>query len=150
MEEAEDRVRAELLRELLRISPLVDHLRSRWLRERGLTQPRARLLMALDEDGSTNMSGLSRTLDVTPRAVTALVDGLEGSGLVRRTEHPTDRRTTIVELTTAGRRTCATIRADYRRLARELLGEGAERDLATSLRVLTRVRTTLEDHRATT
>ena len=35
--------------------------------------------------------------------MTNAVDRLEGQGLVRRTPHPTDRRTTLVELTDDGR-----------------------------------------------
>jgi DNA-binding MarR family transcriptional regulator len=34
--------------------------------------------------------------------VTNIVDRLESDGLVRRTPHPTDRRTTLVEITAAG------------------------------------------------
>jgi DNA-binding MarR family transcriptional regulator len=36
---------------------------------------------------------------VTPRNITALVDGLEEEGIVRRLPHPTDRRATLIELT---------------------------------------------------
>ena len=45
------------------------------------------------------MADLADALEVTPRNITALVDGLEGEGLVQRSAHPTDRRVTLVELT---------------------------------------------------
>jgi DNA-binding MarR family transcriptional regulator len=45
------------------------------------------------------MADLAEALAVTPRNVTALVDGLEREGLVRRVAHSTDRRITLVELT---------------------------------------------------
>jgi DNA-binding MarR family transcriptional regulator len=48
------------------------------------------------------MRCISAELDVTARNVTALVDGLEADGLVRRVPHPTDRRATVIELTPAG------------------------------------------------
>lgn len=61
--------------------------------------PRLRLLNCLECDGPQRMSDLADALEVTPRSVTALVDGLEAEGLVRRQPHPTDRRVTIVEST---------------------------------------------------
>jgi DNA-binding MarR family transcriptional regulator len=45
------------------------------------------------------MADLAGALAVTPRNVTALVDGLEAEGMVRRVPHSTDRRVTLVELT---------------------------------------------------
>jgi DNA-binding MarR family transcriptional regulator len=41
---------------------------------------------------------------VHPTTVTLVVDQLEKRGLVRRTRHPTDRRTILAELTDAGAR----------------------------------------------
>jgi DNA-binding MarR family transcriptional regulator len=49
------------------------------------------------------MTQLSAALDVTARRMTTLVDALAEDGLVERYAHPTDRRSTIVELTDAGR-----------------------------------------------
>lgn len=48
------------------------------------------------------MRALADELSLTPRNITDLVDALENEGLVRRTAHPTDRRTTLVELTNDG------------------------------------------------
>ncbi len=42
---------------------------------------------------------------MTRRNVTALVDALEDEGLVRRRPHPTDRRATVIELTSRGAET---------------------------------------------
>ena len=36
---------------------------------------------------------------IHPTSVTNIVDRLEGQGLVRRVDHPTDRRTTLCEIT---------------------------------------------------
>ncbi len=48
------------------------------------------------------MNVLAEHLDVTPRNITALVDGLEREGLVARERHPSDRRATVIHLTPAG------------------------------------------------
>jgi DNA-binding MarR family transcriptional regulator len=64
-----------------------------------LSYSRMRLLCQLHDDGPRRMADLASALDVTPRNVTTLVDGLERDGLVRRRPHPTDRRATVIELT---------------------------------------------------
>jgi len=63
--------------------------------------PRLRLLDCLRSEGPQRMSDIAGFLEITPRSVTALVDGLEAEGLVRRQPHPTDRRATIIEPTEA-------------------------------------------------
>jgi DNA-binding MarR family transcriptional regulator len=65
----------------------------------GASAPRLRLLNAVHCHGPQKMADLADALAVTPRNVTALVDGLESDGLVRRVPHSTDRRITLVELT---------------------------------------------------
>ena len=60
---------------------------------------RTRLLCELHRDGPQRMADLASALDVTPRNVTTLVDGLERDGIVHRRPHPTDRRATVIELT---------------------------------------------------
>jgi DNA-binding MarR family transcriptional regulator len=77
----------------------------RWLRAHppvgGPSTARLRLLESLQCEGAQKMNDLAETLGVTPRNVTALVDGLEEEGMVRRCAHPTDRRATLIELTDA-------------------------------------------------
>jgi len=60
--------------------------------------PRLKLLYALHCEGSQRMGDLADALQVTPRSVTALVDGLEAQGQVRRAPDPSDRRATLIEL----------------------------------------------------
>jgi len=64
---------------------------------------RLRVLTALEgnPDGLT-MSGIAAALGVTGRRVTVLVDALVDDGLVARYAHPTDGRSTIIEITEAG------------------------------------------------
>jgi len=75
----------------------------RWLRSQapagGPSTSRLRLLESLHCDGAQKMSDLADVLGVTPRNITALVDGLEEEGMVRRVAHPSDRRATLIELT---------------------------------------------------
>jgi DNA-binding MarR family transcriptional regulator len=68
-----------------------------------LSYSRMRLLCELQDVGPQKMAVLASALDVTPRNVTTLVDGLEREGFVRRLPHPTDRRATVIELTDSAR-----------------------------------------------
>ena len=69
----------------------------------GLSDSQARLVRLLAH-GPLRMSSIAERLAVVARTVTDVVDGAEVAGLVARRDDPTDRRSTLVELTPAGRR----------------------------------------------
>ncbi len=69
----------------------------------GLSGSQARLVRLLAQ-GPLRMSVIAERLAVVARTVTDVVDGAEVAGLVERRDDPTDRRSTLVELTPAGRR----------------------------------------------
>lgn len=75
------------------------------LRRYDVTFARYEVLMLLHftRTGALPMAKIGRRLQVHPTSVTNAVDRLESAGLVRRTPHPTDRRTTLVELLPQGR-----------------------------------------------
>ena len=102
----------------------------RGLVARGLTRARAELLWLLRARPGTTQRQLSQALRCTPRNVTGLVDGLEQMGLVRREQHATDRRATVVTLTPNGRRTVARMNADYARAGREVFADLTEGELS--------------------
>ncbi|MBC7441080.1 MAG: MarR family transcriptional regulator [Ramlibacter sp.] len=70
----------------------------------GVTFARYELLTLLSftRSGSLPMKNASARLQVHPTSVTNAVDRLEAAGYVRRLPHPTDRRTTLVEITPSG------------------------------------------------
>ncbi len=71
----------------------------------GLTFARYEALMLLyfSRAGSLPLGKMGARLQVHPASVTNLVDGLERAGLVQRTPHPSDGRTTLATLTSVGR-----------------------------------------------
>lgn len=75
------------------------------LRPLGLTFARYEVLMLLvfSRAGSLPLSKVGARLQVHPTSVTNAVNRLETQGLLRRVPHPTDRRTTLAEITDAGR-----------------------------------------------
>jgi DNA-binding MarR family transcriptional regulator len=88
---------------------------------------RMRLLYVLECGGDRTMTALADALAVTPRRVTALVDALEAEGLVERRPHPTDGRSTVVSLTSAGRKQQQTLWAERQReISRAFLDLSAE------------------------
>lgn len=58
--------------------------------------------LQMSEAHARPLGQLGRYMLVHPTTVTLVVDQLEKRGLVRRTRHPTDRRTILAELTEAG------------------------------------------------
>jgi DNA-binding MarR family transcriptional regulator len=75
------------------------------LADHGLTFARYETLMLLffSRTGALPLGKIGARLQVHPTSVTNLIDGLEKDGLVERTPHPTDRRTTLAAITPAGR-----------------------------------------------
>lgn len=75
------------------------------LRPFGLTFARyeALVLLTFSRRGALPLGKMGERLMVHPTSVTNIVDRLEGQGLVRRGQHPTDRRTTLCEITAEGR-----------------------------------------------
>ncbi|NYH79610.1 DNA-binding MarR family transcriptional regulator [Actinopolyspora biskrensis] len=75
------------------------------LRPHNLTFARyeALVLLTFSRQGSLPMRVMGDRLQLHPTSVTNIVDRLEADELVRRIPHPTDRRTTLVEVTDSGR-----------------------------------------------
>ncbi|MCD1286920.1 MarR family winged helix-turn-helix transcriptional regulator [Brevibacterium sp. GP-SGM9] len=64
-------------------------------------------LLSFTKSGTLPMSKISARLQVHATSTTNSVDRLEKAGLVERRSHPDDRRTTLVDLTDAGRELAA-------------------------------------------
>ncbi len=87
----------------------------RWMRSRAgevLSYSNVRVLEILESQGPTIMRDIAVSLGMTARNMTAIIDALEESGLVRRMPHPNDRRATVVELTSAGRKRAVQARCE--------------------------------------
>lgn len=125
-----------VLDRVLHLATLVQADLARFEREQGLTTPRVHLLWVLGQAGPTTQQSLAHALDVTPRNVTGLVDGLVASGHVTREPHPDDRRATLVTPTALGRRTIDDLVASHADLAQRLFGDVPPDRLAGFVEVL--------------
>jgi DNA-binding MarR family transcriptional regulator len=93
-----------MLDRILLVTSLVQEDMSRGLEELGLSRARVRPLWLVHQHGPQTQRQLAEALGVSARNVTGLVDALVETGFVTREPHPTDRRATLVNLTTHGRR----------------------------------------------
>ena len=113
-----------------------------WARRRATgscaSVPRLRLLYQLHCEGPQKMVDLADELGVTPRNVTALVDGLEAEGLVRRVAHPTDRRVTMIEMTGLADEAAEQFEA-YQASVAELLAGLSQSDRRALIRISRRI-----------
>ncbi len=112
---------------LFELTEVLGAMMERGMAERGLTQARARLLWRLYHHGPLTQRALADLLEVSPRNVTGLIDGLSGDGYVGRRPHPTDRRATLVTLTEHGTAFVQTLRTQRDEMATALL-DGLTRD----------------------
>jgi DNA-binding MarR family transcriptional regulator len=113
-----------LAEQLLRLTRRVLRIQKRQLERRGLgvTPAQSRLLRALAHyDTPPRMADLAERLEVVPRAVTTLVDGLEAGGRVRRVPDPGNRRVIRIEMTDEGRHALRELRGARRAAAEEIL-----------------------------
>lgn len=90
---------------IMRVQQILQSAVDSALRPHGLTFARyeALVLLTFSKKGSLPMRVMGERLQLHPTSVTNIVDRLEADGLVKRTPHPTDRRTTLAEITEAGR-----------------------------------------------
>ncbi|MEU8585838.1 MarR family transcriptional regulator [Streptomyces sp. NPDC048664] len=127
-----------LAEQLLRFTRRVHRIQKRHLErsDLGVTPAQSRLLRTLAHFGSPpRMADLAERLEVVPRAVTTLVDGLEAHDMVRRVPDPANRRVIRIELTERGRAALRALRGARRAAAEEILAplSGEQRDALGTL-----------------
>ncbi|AXB44588.1 MarR family winged helix-turn-helix transcriptional regulator [Amycolatopsis albispora] len=90
---------------IMRVQQIIQSAVDGALKPHGLTFARyeALVLLTFAKRSSLPMRVMGERLQLHPTSVTNIVDRLEKDGLVKRVPHPTDRRTTLVEITDEGR-----------------------------------------------
>jgi DNA-binding MarR family transcriptional regulator len=73
------------------------------LRPEGVTLGRFETLLVIERQGPCRVADIAAALAITVGGVSKLVDRLEAGGHCRRRPNPDDRRSSLVELTPAGR-----------------------------------------------
>jgi MarR family transcriptional regulator, organic hydroperoxide resistance regulator len=111
---------------------------------RDLTQSQLRALVVLERSVEVTAGELAKSADLNPASVTAMLDQLEASDIVRRRRGAQDRRMCMVSLTDKGRAIVEEKRALWHSLWEDHLGELSQQELAAAVRVMRTITTLLE------
>jgi DNA-binding MarR family transcriptional regulator len=122
----------------------LSHLFSRWL-ERNVdshwhgTAPQLMLLAILGRHKSLTMGEAADLLDVTPRAITRLVDTLEKEELVSRTASPIDKRVYIISITEKAEAIAKEMMPKHEKMISEVFSVFTEEELLEYLRLTSKL-----------
>jgi DNA-binding MarR family transcriptional regulator len=116
-----------MLDRLMLVTSLVEDDMARGLEGLGLSKARVRPLWLVHQHGPQTQRQLAEALGVSARNVTGLVDALVDTGFVTREPHPTDRRATLVSLTSHGREVADGMAAGRVAYAQALFGGMSDR-----------------------
>jgi DNA-binding MarR family transcriptional regulator len=97
------------------------------------------VLVALDEDGPDSQAALGRRLSIDRSDMVAVLNDLEGEGLVARARDERDRRRNVIRLTAAGRGTLKRLDRRAQEAQAALLEPLSASERRTLERLLTRV-----------
>jgi DNA-binding MarR family transcriptional regulator len=88
----------------------------------GINGREAAVLRAIADRDPVSQGEIARAMNVDRTTMVALIDDLQGKGLVRRRQDPDDRRRNAVELTDVGRDTARRAADAVERVERDFLG----------------------------
>jgi MarR family transcriptional regulator, organic hydroperoxide resistance regulator len=97
------------------------------------------VLHALWENDRMSITDLGEKAQLEKSTMTSLIDRMEGAGLVRREDHPTDRRAYQICLTTRGKELEQNLDEVVSRVYKHLTRGIAEEDLQKSIKVCKRL-----------
>jgi len=102
------------------------------------------ILEALLHKGPQSVKELGRRIDLTSGSMTTAIDRLETRRLVARTDHATDRRTWVIQLTPAGRALISKVFAGHQDAMERAMSGLSRTDRATVTDLLKRLGTSAE------
>ncbi|KPK97446.1 MAG: hypothetical protein AMJ95_08985 [Omnitrophica WOR_2 bacterium SM23_72] len=105
-----------------------------------ITLPQFLILMILDKEGESKMSGLAHIMNVTTAAMTGSVSRLVASGFVLRLDDPRDRRIIRIKLTSRGAQLVNKLKQQRKEMITNLFKDISGEDRANYLRILTRIK----------
>jgi DNA-binding MarR family transcriptional regulator len=115
----------------------------RWTEERfqplGLSTGQVPVLYALKDGASLTQKELARLVRIEQPTMAQLLSRMERDGLVRRTDNPDDKRSSLISLTPLALRKLPLARAILSEGNKEALKGFTDREIATLSRLLLRV-----------
>jgi DNA-binding MarR family transcriptional regulator len=121
-----------------------------WLAPFGLTPLSFQVLQRLQAapGNAMSLSAITRSLHTRANTMTALIDGLERDGLLRRGAHATDRRATIATLSAKGKKLIAKASLSQHTHIKRLMGGIADRERQLAVKTLLAISTGLNEEKA--
>lgn len=141
---AEGGVEQDVYHLLNQLFLLLDDCDRHFFGEYGLSTRQFWALHYLDEHQGVSMVDLSRSLLTDKSNVTAIIDRLEHSGLVKRTPSRDDRRVVLLTLTAEGRRLHDQVHTQHDARIRDLLDVAGAGHLLHLLELLKPIKRNLE------
>ena len=125
------------------------HLFSRWLERNvvtgwGGTAPQLMLIVLLVRHKSITMGEAAELLDVTPRAITRLVDSLEKEGLVSRQVSPHDKRVYLISVTKKAESMAKAMMPKHEKRMTALFGVFTDKELLEYIRLNSKLASALK------
>lgn len=108
----------------------------------GVTLPVFEFLQVISRTPDCRVQDIAAELSITVGGTSKIVDRIEASGYCARSANPSDRRSSIIKLTPAGKRLLPRLTAAVDDELRSRLGTGvADKSLIQLTKTLTRLRT---------
>ena len=104
-----------------------------------LTPPQFAVLARLWEVGETSQNQLGQLVAMDAATVKGVIDRLRARGLVQLSEHESDRRRVVVDLSAEGASLVEALLKDAERITAETAKPLTQRETATLLRLLARI-----------
>ncbi|MET0590452.1 MAG: MarR family transcriptional regulator [Naasia sp.] len=107
----------------------VDILRQRFAAGLGIGMTEMQTMALIHDNGPMTPTQIASEMKLSTGSVTALLDRLEGNGAVLRMANPNDRRSTLVQLTEAGRSSIGGNYTEYGELVAPIAARRSEKEL---------------------
>ena len=127
---------------LSRAAWAMNNLVNRYLKENGLADISVSyfaVLNALWESDGLSISDLGEKVQLEKSTMTSLIDRMEAAGLLRRDDHPTDRRAYRIMLTARGKNLEAEVNEVSKKAFQQLTRKISEKDLQVSNEVCKKI-----------
>lgn len=131
-----------LFSELVRLeTELWDAVEERLKKDHGVNLPTFEFVQVISRVRDCRVQDIAAELSITVGGTSKIVDRIEAAGLCARRANPSDRRSSIIELTPAGKRLASRAGATVDDELRRRIGTAMpERSLAQFTRTLTKLR----------
>jgi DNA-binding MarR family transcriptional regulator len=129
------------------------HLFSRWLERNvvtglGSSAPQLMLVVLLARHKTLTMGEAAELLDVTPRAITRLVDSLEKEELVSRQASPHDKRVYLISVTAKAELMAKTMMPKHEKKMTEVFDVFTDEELMEYIRLNSKLASALKNELA--